>query len=221
MASALLELRKQAGFKNAKDFAVTEGIAEATYARYESSSEKIPLKSAWQLADRFGVSIDVIVGREHIDMSAPRGEVQDAYDALSKQSQASARDYLAFLAQRDAREAMQREAEARRRYDVLCYRLEQVFLARLEESDPDLFAFGAGEKLRTAFEVYLNERANEGQEPEVRISVEQIMAAYDRANGTQRYDDWTVEHAIADLRNPRALTEYEGAHAKKGANGKQ
>lgn len=221
MASALLELRKQAGFRNAKDFAAAEGIAEATYARYESSPEKIPLKSAWQLADRFGVSIDVIVGREHVDVSAMRGEVQDAYDALSEQSQASVSDYLAFLAQRDARDAREREAEARRRYDALCYRLEQVFLARLEESDPDLFAFGAGEKLREAFESYLNERADERQEPEVRASVEQIMAAYDRAHGTLRYGDWTIEYAVADLRNPRVRTEYEGAPSRKGASGKQ
>lgn len=221
MASALLELRKQAGFKVAKDFAAAEGIAEATYSRYESSPEKIPLKSAWQLADRFGVSIDVIVGREHVDVSSLRGEVQDAYDALSEQSQASVRDYLAFLAQRDAREAREREAEERRRYDALCYRLEQVFLARLEESDPDLFAFGTGEKLREAFQSYLEKRAGERQEPEVRTSVEQIMAAYDRAHGTLHCGDWTIEYAVTDLRNPGVRTEYEGAPARKGANGQQ
>lgn len=221
MASALLELRKQAGFKNARDFAAAEGIAEATYARYESSPEKIPLRSAWQLADRFGVSIDVIVGREHVDVSPLRGEVQDAYDALSERSQASVRDYLAFLAQRDARDARGREAEERRRYDALCYRLEQVFLARLEESDPDLFAFGTGEKLREAFESYLEKRADEHQEPEVRASVEQIMAAYDRAHGTLRCGDWTIEYAVTDLRNPGVRAEYEGAPARKGASGKQ
>ena len=221
MASALLELRKQAGYKNAKDFAATEGIAEATYARYESSPEKIPLRSAWQLADRFGVPIDVIVGREHVDVAGLRGRVQEAYDALSERSRASLDDYLAFLAQRDERESKEREADERRRYDALCYRLEQVFLARLEESDPDLFAFGAGEKLREAFESYLNERANERQEPKACASVEQIMAAYDRAHGTVRYGGWTIDYAITDLRNPHVRTEYEGAPARKGASGKQ
>ena len=221
MASALLELRKQAGFRNAKDFAATEGIAEATYARYESSPEKIPLKSAWQLADRFGVSIDVIVGREHVDVASLRGEVQDAYDALSAPSQASLRDYLAFLAQRDGREAREREAEERRRLDALCYRLEQVFLAQLEESDPDLFAFGTGERLREAFRAFLDERADQRQEPEVRTSVEQIMAAYDRAHGTLRCGDWTIEYAVTDLRNPGICAEGKGRLARKGANGQQ
>ena len=217
MASALLELRKQAGFKNAKDFAAAECIAEATYARYESSPERIPLKNAWQLADRFGVSIDVIVGREHVDVSSLRGEVQDAYDALSTSSQASVRDYLAFLTQRDAREVREREAEERRRYDALCYRLEQVFLAKLENSDPDLFVFGTGEKLREAFEKYLNERADERREPEVRTSVEQIMAAYDRARGTMRLGDLTGENANTDLCNPGVCVEYEGRPARREA----
>ena len=192
MASALLELRKQAGFKNAKDFAAAEGIAEATYARYESSPEKIPLKSAWQLADRFGVPIDVIVCRRAVDVASLRGRVQEAYEALSERSRASLDDYLAFLAQRDEREAREREARERRRYDAVCYRLEQVFLAGLEEDDPSLFAFGTDERMRAAFEAYINRRADELQEPDVRTSAKQIMAAYDRAHSTSRNGDTLV-----------------------------
>lgn len=193
MTSALLNLRKQAGFKNAKDFAAAEGIAEATYARYESSPEKIPLKSAWQLADRFGVPIDVIVGRRAVDVASLRGRVQEAYEALSDRSRASLDDYLAFLAQRDEREAREREARERRRYDAVCYRLEQVFLAGLEEDDPNLFAFGTGERMRAAFEAYVNRRADELQERGVRsTSTKQIMAAYDRAHSTSRNGDMLV-----------------------------
>lgn len=187
MASALLDLRKRAGFKNAKDFAAAEGIAEATYARYESSPEKIPLKSAWQLADRFGVPIDVIVGRRAVDVASLRGRVQEAYEALSERSRASLDNYLAFLTQRD-----EREARESRRYDAVCYRLEQVFLAGLEEDDPNLFAFGTGERMRAAFEAYINRRADELQEPDARTSAKQIMAAYDRAHSTSRNGDMLV-----------------------------
>lgn len=192
MASALLNLRKQAGFKNAKDFAAAEGIAEATYARYESSPEKIPLKSAWQLADRFGVPIDVIVGRRAVDVASLRGRVQESYEALSERSRASLDDYLAFLAQRDEHEAREHEAREHRRYDAVCYRLEQVFLAGLEEDDPSLFAFGTDERMRAAFEAYINRRADELQEPDVRTSAKQIMAAYDRAHSTSRNGDTLV-----------------------------
>ena len=121
--------------------------------------------------------------------------VQEAYEALSDRSRASLDDYLAFLAQRDEREAREREARERRRYDAVSYRLEQVFLAGLEEDDPDLFAFGTGERMRAAFEAYVNRRADELQEPDARASAKQIMAAYDRAHSTSRYDDMLVRNS--------------------------
>lgn len=211
MASTLLELRKQAGFKNAKDFAVAEGIATATYARYESAPEKIPLKAAWQLADRFGVSIDTIVGREHVDVANLRGEVQDAYDALSKQSQASLQDYLTFLAQRDTREDRKHEVEERRRCDVLCYRLEQVFLTKLESEDPDFFAFASGKQLRKKFEEFVTDRAKEHDESGTSASASKIMAAYDRTHGTIKTGNQTLDYTVTDLRNPDIRARYGGA----------
>jgi len=211
VASTLLELRRQAGFKNAKDFAAAEGIAAATYARYESAPEKIPLKAAWQLADRFGVSIDAIVGREHIDVTELRGKIQDGYDALSEQSQASLQDYLAFLTQRDACEDRKRESEERRHCDALCYRLEQVFLTHLENEDPELFAFGSGKQLREKFEAFVAKRAKEYQGPDARASASQIMAAYDRAHGTLQARDQTIDYAVIDLRNPDIRAKYESA----------
>ena len=211
MASTLLELRKQAGFKNAKDFAAAEGIATATYARYESAPEKIPLKAAWQLADRFGVSIDAIVGRERLDVSELRGKIQDGYDALSEQSQASLQDYLAFLTQRDACEDRKRESEERRRCDALCYRLEQVFLTHLENEDPELFAFGSSKQLREKFETFVAERAKEHDGSGNHASVAQIMAAYSRAPGTIRSGDQTIDYTVTDLRNPDIRSRYESA----------
>ena len=161
MASSLLELRRQAGYATAKEFAQEAGIAEATYARYESSPEKIPTRAAWQLADRFGVSIDVIVGHADVDVSALKGDVQAVFDHLSKRSQASALDYLAFLARRDEDAARAEREEESRRYDAACYRMEQLFLARLERTDEDLFAFGTPEQLRAAFREYVEKRADE------------------------------------------------------------
>ena len=209
MASSLLELRRQAGFSTAKEFAQAEGIAEATYARYESSPEKIPTKAAWQLADRFGVPIDVIVGHTSLDVASPKGDVQAMFDHLSARSQASALDYLMFLARRDEDTArIEREEEARR-YDAVCYRMEQLFLAKLEHNDEDLFAFGTPEQVRTAFEEFVEKRADERQDPGVRDSVAQIMAAYDRAHGSFRHGGMTVLTSEVDLRNPHIRTEWE------------
>ena len=209
MASSLLELRRQAGFSTAKEFAQAEGIAEATYARYESSPEKIPTKAAWQLADRFGVPIDVIVGHTSLDVASPKGDVQAMFGRLSARSQASALDYLMFLARRDEDTArIEREEEARR-YDAVCYRMEQLFLAKLERNDEDLFAFGTPEQVRVAFEEFVEKRADERQDPGVRDSVAQIMAAYDRTHGSFRHGGMTVLTSEVDLRNPHIRTEWE------------
>ena len=46
--------------------------------------------------------------------------------------------------------------------------------------------------MRAAFEAYVNGRADNLQEPDARTSAKQIMAAYDRAHSTSRYDDMLV-----------------------------
>lgn len=209
MASSLLELRRQAGYATAKEFAQAEGIAEATYARYESSPEKIPTRAAWRLADRFGVSIDVIVGHADVDVSALRGDVQAAFDRLSERSRASVLDYLAFLARRDEDMARAEREEESRRYDAVCYRMEQLFLARLERNDENLFAFGTPEQLRAAFREYVEKRADERQEPGADASVDKIMAAYDRTHGSFRMGGMTVLTSEVDLRNPHVRAEWE------------
>ena len=84
------------------------------------------------------------------------------------------------------------EAREPRHYDAVCDRLEQVFLAGLEEDDPDLLAFGTGERMRAAFEAYINRRADELQEPDARTSAKQIIAAYDRTHSTSRNGDMLV-----------------------------
>ena len=209
MASSLLELRRQAGFSTAKEFAAAEGIAEATYARYESSPEKIPTKAAWQLADRFGVSIDVIVGHADVDVASLKGDVQAVFDHLSARSQASALDYLMFLAKRDEDMAAAEREEQVRRYDAVSYRMEQLFLAKLERNDEQLFVFGTPEQIRAAFQEFVEKRADERQEPGVRDSVAQIMAAYDRAHGNFRAGGMTVLTSEVDLRNPHVRAEWE------------
>lgn len=215
MASSLLELRRQAGFSTAKEFAQAEGIAEATYARYESSPEKIPTKAAWQLADRFGVSIDVIVGHADVDVAALKGDVQAAFDRLSRRSQASALDYLAFLAKHDEDTARAERENDACRYDAVSYRMEQLFLAKLERDNVQLFSFGTPEQIREAFEKFVEKRADERQDPGARDSVAQIMAAYDRAHGSFRLGGMTVLTSEVDHRNSlvRAKWEKEGRKA--------
>ena len=51
----LQRLRREAGYRSAKEFAEALGIPGSTYARYERAGDGadcgIPLSAAWQIAD--------------------------------------------------------------------------------------------------------------------------------------------------------------------------
>lgn len=96
----LQRLRREAGYRSAKDFADALGIPASTYARYERTGDGadcgIPLPAAWQIADKLGCSIDLVVGREDIDALAP-GEIQLRYDALTGAGRALVDSYLSYV----------------------------------------------------------------------------------------------------------------------------
>lgn len=99
----LQRLRREAGFKSAKEFAAYLGIPESTYSRYEQIADgpesRIPMKVAWVMADVFGCSIDLVVGREDIDED--EHSIQFQYNHLSKSGQERCDEYMQFLQYRD------------------------------------------------------------------------------------------------------------------------
>lgn len=203
MASALQDLRKMAGFKNAKDFAAEMDIPLATYTRYESSPEKIPLKAAWVLADWFDVPLDVIVGRGEIDVNAIRGDVQQAYDSLTPRSQQAFDEYLYFLMQKDGDIRRRIQEEENRKMDEICLRYERMYLAQLESKEEfgDLTAFGSPEEQRSGFQEFVETRAAEkraGDADEAKrakrdkATIAKLMDAYDRTHETYLYEDGTI-----------------------------
>ena len=107
----LQRLRREAGYRNAKDFAAVLGIPASTYSRYERAEEGplcgIPLSSAWSIADELGVSIDLVVGREDID--APHvATLDERARALTREGRRMLEDYLEYLEHREADDAQVR-----------------------------------------------------------------------------------------------------------------
>lgn len=96
----LQRLRREAGYRSAKDFAQVLGIPASTYARYERQDDgpsmAMPLASAWAIADALGVPIDLVVGRADIDAEAA-APVQERYDALTGRGRDLVDSYLAFV----------------------------------------------------------------------------------------------------------------------------
>ncbi len=67
----LQRLRREGGFRSAKDFVETLYIPSSTYSRYErvaeGSERGIPIRVVWAIVDKPGCSIDPVVGRSDID----------------------------------------------------------------------------------------------------------------------------------------------------------
>lgn len=227
MASTLQELRKQAGYRTAPEFARAMEIPESTYARYESGPDKIPLDKAWRLADVFGCSIDALVGREHIEVGDARGEVQRAYDALSPDSRGALDKYLAFLVQSDADERTRAEEVERRRFESLAASYETLYINSLNESAPfgELADEGDPEKRRDGFRAFITlmaeEKRGESGTKFERIRDEaviaKIMDAYDRIHWA---DLSRVEYASrADLSDRLFISFDSAGRAKRGGEG--
>ncbi len=186
MASALLELRRAAGFRSAKAFSEEMGIPLPTYSRYESQPNKIPLPAAWKLADRLGCSIDLVVGRSELVGGAEadadvRGPVQRLHDDLSPALKEAHSEYLSFLVAKNTDAKRRRADEARRRAERLCESLERAYLARVEERGDALEVLADPARLRDGFGEYVAERLSAtGAEGEgAQKAREALMATYD------------------------------------------
>lgn len=190
MASALQQLRKEAGFKSAKDFVdLLTGrqgmlpmfedelepapddfsISLSTYTRYEKDPSNMPLSTAKVLADQLGCSIDVIAGRDHIDVDEMRGDVQKRFDALPDESQQSIIDFIEFVETKAEREAKRKEAEENRQYERMASFYERMFYAAAD-STPDLadkLISGTDRDASLAFFEYVWEKLKEKRDKEL------------------------------------------------------
>lgn len=83
--SNLQAVRKAAGYKSAKAFAVDNGFNPGTYTAHEQGQRNMTLEQAWQYADKLGCSLDAIVGvRTPVAYDDPaKAELNDCYDACS------------------------------------------------------------------------------------------------------------------------------------------
>ena len=184
MSKTLQQIRKDAGFKSAREFAESAGIAVSTYTRYEQQPDTIPLKAAWELADRFGCSIDAIVGRTEPDPDAMRGEVQKFYDSLSVANRAAMDDFMGYTAYKEQQAAKRAEEEKayKRRQSVLRYM--DMFMLDLEIRNGDVPVTKSFEELRPRFRAFLESRLeNSGLDDDMREeAIDNLMKAYDEVN---------------------------------------
>lgn len=185
MASALQALRKEAGYKTAKEFAAELDIPIATYGRYESNPRKIPLSSAWIIADKLDCSIDCVVGRSKPDSKAKGESIQALYDSLSNENRELMDDFVSFIKLREQARRRRKQADQRRRYDNLAEHYQRLFLHELADtrSFDQFIGYDTPKQEREAFRSYIEEIAAAKRTEYIkRIDIESKEAA---EGGTQ------------------------------------
>lgn len=157
MPKTIQELRKEAGYRSGREFAAALGVSPSTYSRYEASPESIPLKAAWAMADILGCSIDMIVGREHVEVSDMRGEVQKLYDSLSDDLKLRMDDFLEFIAHLQTKEDRRRKEREEAKQMENVQTLERMFFSEMLENPETKgeFLFWSPSKTRERFESFI------------------------------------------------------------------
>lgn len=193
MPNNLQKLRKEAGYRTAKDFAEAAGIPTPTYTRYEQEPAKIPIERAWIIADFLACSIDAVVGREHVEPSEMRGPVQRAYDALSAKNKGLFDDYLEYICYKDGKEQARERAQDQRRFEELVQQYSRQFYESMGSGEVDfidLVSLGDADAVRTRFLEFVETRLAEDREREV---AEALDNAESSGRRNTRDNGWEFE----------------------------
>ena len=193
VAKNVQDLRKEKGYRSAREFAEAIGIPVSTYARYESQPESIPLKQAWAIADHLGCTIDMVVGRDDSNFTDLRGKVQKFYDELSIPNRRLFHEFMDFMEMREEQAKERRRIETERRYASMARFYEKMFMQAIyEDVDPDAMSvFDTYEEQRDAFRAFLMEKVPERRrssaEKEARRRVDRnLTISRERAEDMER-----------------------------------
>ena len=153
MAYSLRDMRKDAGYKSAKLFAEAMDVPAPTYARYEQTPDKIPLKAAWAIADKLGCTIDEVVGRQELEAEVVHGAVQTFYDELNPASKALFDEFMAFIGGREAEAEKRAQAAEDALYAQQALRYEEMFIraSANDKKASDIVLFGTDEEVREEY----------------------------------------------------------------------
>lgn len=190
MAKNIQDLRKEAGYSSAKDFAAALDIPQSTYARYENQPEGIPLKQAWAIADFLGCTIDMVVGRDSVSKEDLRGDMQKFFDDLSPQGKSLFMEFKDFIAQKEAASVRQRQEAEDRQYESYARYYERMFMQQAENDAAfgDMAVFGFDD-VRSAFERFLVDRAAAKRKIDIELHMEGYEEELRQPEDIYDYDD--------------------------------
>lgn len=190
MAKSIQDLRRERGYRSAREFADALGVSPSSLSRYDRDPESIPVKAAWAMADLLGCSIDEVVGREPV--TSGRSELQEAYDSLSDATRALVDEFLEFAKSRDARERRRSQVREDRRYEGLARFYERMLYQSLDEGSDfgAVAAFATPEAERAAFAAFVEAKAAEKRKADIEVHLkglrDEMGQGYIDADGRTR-----------------------------------
>lgn len=159
MTKNIQDLRREKGYRSAREFADALGISPSSMSRYDNQPDTIPTKVAWAMADALGCSIDEVVGRERV--TSGTSPLQETYDGLTPETRSLVDEFMAFAVEKDARARRDQKEQEERRDESLCLYYERMFVQASYDGAPfgEPVAFVTPAEEREAFEGFLASEA--------------------------------------------------------------
>ena len=125
MAKTIQDLRREKGYRSAREFADALGISPSSMSRYDNQPDTIPVKVAWAMADRLDCSIDEVVGR--MPVTSGKSELQEFYDGLHRWNRDLFDEFREFIEARERRASSLERSAVERKYERLAQYYERMF----------------------------------------------------------------------------------------------
>lgn len=125
MAKTIQELRREKGYRSAREFAEALGMSPSSMSRYDNQPDLIPTKVAWAMADMLDCTIDEIVGR--MPVTSGKSELQEFYDGLHRWNKDLFDEFREFIETREKRTASLERSAVDRKYERLAQYYERMF----------------------------------------------------------------------------------------------
>lgn len=139
MAKTIQELRREKGYRNAREFADALDISPSSMSRYDKHPDAIPIKVAWRMADCLGCTIDEVVGRAPV--TSGKSDLQEFYDSLHRWNRDLFDEFQEFIRERERYATSLERATIDRKYERLALYYERMFNNGLfDRTEPEALA---------------------------------------------------------------------------------
>lgn len=163
MPKTIQELRRERGYRSAREFADALGISPSSMSRYDNQPDSIPTKVAWEMADKLGCSIDEVVGRKLV--TSGRSELQEFYDGLHRWNKDLFDEFREFIEAREKRASSLEKTVVERKYERMAQYFERMFFQEFFDhvDVEDLDALDHPWAVRDGIESYVLDRLEESR----------------------------------------------------------